>query len=107
LPSKRISLSGSEAIPSAAEFIAHLQDTGTPLLLLQTIRLTHPSDGVVKLRKFDIETLVKHGYTSALTTAEFVQGQRPRATASVIGEGGLLNVLNDLRYANRKDHPAA
>jgi NagD protein len=57
------------------------------------------------LKKFGIETTQEHVYTSAHATAEFVHRQRPGGTAFVIGEGGLLNALNDVQYAISHDHP--
>ena len=96
---------GSEIIPGAPEFISYLQDTGTPYLFLTNNSTYTPLDVVVKLRKFDIHTTVEHVYTSALATAEFVHRQRPLGTAFVIGEGGLLNALNDVQYAISKERP--
>jgi NagD protein len=60
---------------------------------------------VVKLRKFGIESSVDHVYTSAMATAEFVHQQRPGGTAFVIGEGGLLNALNEVQYAITRELP--
>jgi NagD protein len=96
---------GSEAVPGAAEFIAYLQDESIPYLFLTNNSTYTPLDVVVKLRKFDIETSVDHVYTSALATAEFVHKQKPNGTAFVIGEGGLLNALNDVHYAISREHP--
>jgi len=96
---------GSEAIPGAAEFILYLQTTGIPFLFLTNNSGYMPLDVVVKLRKLNIETSEMHVYTSAMATAEFVHKQRPRGTAFVIGEGGLLKALNDVGYAISREHP--
>jgi NagD protein len=96
---------GSEAIPGAADFIRYLQEEDIPYLFLTNNSTFTPLDVVVKLRKLDIETTADHVYTSALATAEFVHRQRPNGTAFVIGEGGLLNALNDVHYAITKDYP--
>lgn len=40
-----------------------------------------------------------------MATAEFVHKQRPRGTAFVIGEGGLLKALNDVGYAISREQP--
>ena len=95
---------GVEAIPGAAEFIAHLDETGTPYLFLTNNSAYTQLDVVVKLRKFGIETTTEHVYTSALATAEFVSQQKPDGTAFVIGEGGLLNALNAVNYAVGSEH---
>jgi NagD protein len=96
---------GSEVIPGAPEFISHLQEENIPYLFLTNNSAYTPLDVVVRLRKFGIQTSVEHVYTSALATAEFVRRQRPHGTAFVIGEGGLLNALNEVDYAISKDHP--
>jgi NagD protein len=96
---------GSEVISGAPEFINYLQEAGIPYLFLTNNSTFTPLDVVVKLRKFDIYTSVEHVYTSALATAEFVHRQRPHGTAFVIGEGGLLNALNDVQYAISKQEP--
>lgn len=96
---------GSEAIPGAAEFIRQLQTDGTPYLFLTNNSSYAPLDVVVKLKKFGIETSTEHVYTAAHATAEFVHGQRPNGTAFVIGEGGLLNALSEVKYAISRDAP--
>ena len=96
---------GSEPIPGAAEFIAHLQREHIPYLFLTNNSTYTPLDVVHKLRKFDIETSPEHVYTSAQATAEFVHRQRPQGTAFVIGEGGLLNALHEMQYAISQQSP--
>jgi NagD protein len=96
---------GSKAIEGAAEFIRYLVETNTPYLFLTNNSAHTQLDVVVKLKKFGIETSAEHVYTSALATAEFVQRQRPGGTAFVIGEGGLLNALNEVDYAVSRDAP--
>ena len=96
---------GSESIPGAADFILHLQREEIPYLFLTNNSAYTPLDVVVKLRKFGIDTCPEHIYTSALATAEFVRKHRPNGTAFVIGEGGLLNALNDVHYAISRESP--
>ena len=96
---------GSEPIEGAAEFISYLVENDIPYLFLTNNSTYTPLDVVVNLRKFDIETSEEHVYTSALATAEFVHTQRPNGTAFVIGEGGLLNALNEVNYAISHDAP--
>lgn len=96
---------GSEVIPGAPEFIRHLQSENIPYLFLTNNSAYTRRDVVVKLRKWDIETSVDHVYTSALATAEFVHKQKPKGTAFVIGEGGLLNALSEVDYAISRDNP--
>lgn len=44
-------------------------------------------------------------YTSALATAEFIRSQNPRASAYVIGAGGLMNALYDAGITNNDRNP--
>lgn len=96
---------GSEPIPGAAEFISWLREKEIPYLFLTNNSTYTPLDVIVKLRKFGIESSVDHVYTSAMATAEFVHQQQPGGTAFVIGEGGLLNALNDVQYAITRESP--
>ncbi len=96
---------GSEPIPGAAEFISFLQEEGVPYLFLTNNSTYTALDVVVKLKKFGIDTSVDHVYTSAMATAEFVAKQKPNGTAFVIGEGGLLNALNEVNYAITRESP--
>ncbi|MCB1019597.1 MAG: HAD family hydrolase [Bryobacterales bacterium] len=95
---------GVEAIPGAADFINYLTEERVPYLFLTNNSAYAQLDVVAKLRKFDIDTTTEHVYTSALATAEFVSQQRPGGAAFVIGEGGLLNALNQVNYAISSEH---
>lgn len=95
---------GTEAIPGAADFIAYLDEQAIPYLFLTNNSAYTQLDVVAKLRKFGIETSNEHVYTSALATAEFVSQQKPNGAAFVIGEGGLLNALNQVNYAISSEH---
>jgi NagD protein len=96
---------GAEPIPGAAQFIQYLQEADIPYLFLTNNSTYTPLDVVVKLKKFNIATSVEHVYTSAMATAEWVHKQRPDGTAFVIGEGGLLNALNEVGYAISRESP--
>lgn len=96
---------GSNPIEGAAEFIEYLVENDIPYLFLTNNSTYTQLDVVANLRKFDIETSEEHVYTSALATAEFVHTQKPNGTAFVIGEGGLLNALNEVNYAINRDAP--
>ena len=96
---------GAVPIPGAADFIRYLQKEDIPFLFLTNNSTYTPLDVVVKLRKFGINTSPEHVFTAAQATAEFVHKQKPNGTAFVIGEGGLLNALNDVNYAISRDSP--
>lgn len=96
---------GSAVIPGAAEFIRYLQMERIPYLFLTNNSAYTPLDVVFKLKKHGIDTTTEHVYTAAQATAEFVTRQKPKGTAFVIGEGGLLTALSDAGYAISSDGP--
>jgi NagD protein len=51
------------------------------------------------LRRLGIEVDSEHVYTCAAATASFLAQQKPKGTAFVIGEGGLLTALHENGYA--------
>lgn len=89
---------GTEAVPGAREFVAHLDDTHTPHLFFTNNSTCAPLDVVAKLKNFGIPTTTDHVFTSAMATAQFVARQKPRGSAFVIGEGGLLEALQQAGY---------
>lgn len=96
---------GSKLIEGAVQFMHHLQQEQIPYLFLTNNSSHTPLDVVVNLQRLGIETTTDHVYTAAMATAEFVAIQRPRGTAFVIGEGGLLTALNEVGYAITKASP--
>src|SRR5688500_20372880 len=81
---------GEEPIPGAAEFVDDLREREIPFLFLTNNSANAPQDYVVELGKLGIEVEEEHFYTCAMATVEFIQQQKPKATAFVIGEGGLV-----------------
>src|SRR5205814_2753622 len=51
-------------------------------------------DIVAKLNRMGIEVEENHIYTCAMATAAYLEWQKPKGTAFVIGEGGLLTALH-------------
>src|SRR5439155_3434500 len=56
-------------------------------------------DVVAKLVRMGLDVEDEHVFTSAMATARFLAHQKPRGTAYVIGEGGLLTALHQHGYA--------
>lgn len=89
----------NETIPGAVEFVEYLRKNDMTFLFLTNNSQRTNRDIVAKLGKMGIEVGEQHVFTSALATAQFLSRQKPRGTAYVIGEGGLLTALHQIDYA--------
>ncbi|HEX2497476.1 MAG: HAD-IIA family hydrolase [Actinomycetes bacterium] len=85
-------------IPGAAEFIGRLTTSGKRFLVLTNNSIYTPRDLWARLRAMGIEVPATAIWTSALATAQFLDSQRPKATAYVIGEAGLTTALHGIGY---------
>lgn len=85
-------------IPGAEEFIRRLRESGKPFLVLTNNSIYTPRDLAARLAGIGLEVPEESIWTSALATAKFLDGQRPRGTAYVIGEAGLTTALYQIGY---------
>lgn len=76
-----------------------LKAAGAKFLFLTNSSSKTQADLKYKLAQMGIEAEEDHFYTSALATAAFLAGQKPRATAYVIGDAGLTHALYGVGYA--------
>jgi len=90
---------GNELIPGAAEFIGRLLQERIPFLFLTNNSQRTRRDVATKLQRLGMEVEESHIFTCAMATARFLAEQKPRGTAYVIGEGGLLNALHRNGYS--------
>lgn len=90
---------GNEMINGAVEFVAALRAKKIPFLFLTNNSQRTRLDIVAKLQRMEFNVEEKHIYTCAMATAHFLAEQKPKGTAYVIGEGGLLNALHKNGYA--------
>jgi len=90
---------GTEVIPGADDFIHGLRERRIPFRLLTNNSQRTRRDVAAKLSRMGIEVEDEHVFTSAMATARFLAQQKPRGTAFVIGEGGLLTALHENGYA--------
>lgn len=90
---------GHELIPGAADFIRRLADERIPFLFLTNNSQRTRRDVATKLQRLGMEVEESHIFTCAMATARFLAEQKPRGTAYVIGEGGLLNALHRNGYS--------
>jgi 5'-nucleotidase len=90
---------GSHLIPGAERFIQELRAADVPFLFLTNNSQRTRRDVATKLQRLGIEVEEEHVFTCAMATARFLAMQKPRGTAFVIGEGGLLTALHTNGYA--------
>jgi NagD protein len=94
-----------EPIPGAAEFVSRLVESGRPFLLLTNNSIFTPRDLKARLHRSGIDVPEDAIWTSALATAQFLDGQRPESTAYVIGEAGLTTALHEIGYVMTERDP--
>jgi NagD protein len=87
-----------QPIPGADRFIARLRERGTPFLVLTNNSIYTRRDLAARLTASGLDVPEEAIWTSALATARFLEDQRPRGTAFVIGEAGLTTALHDAGY---------
>src|SRR4051812_16100993 len=90
---------GIQLIPGADRFIQALKEADLPFLFLTNNSQRTRRDVAAKLTRHGIDVGEQHVFTCAMATARFLARQKPRGTAFVIGEGGLLTALNLNGYA--------
>jgi NagD protein len=90
---------GHELIPGADRFIHELREEGVPFLFLTNNSQRTRRDVATRLQRLGLEVEEEHVYTCAMATARFLAQQKPRGTAYVIGEGGLLTALHNNGFA--------
>jgi len=94
-----------EVIPGAAEFVKRLREQGRPFLLLTNNSIYTPRDLQARLHRIGIDVPEDAIWTSALATAQFLDGQRPGGTAYVIGEAGLTTAMHEIGYVLSERSP--
>ena len=84
---------GNDLLPGADKFIEWLHAENKRFLFLTNSSGRSPLELRQKLGRMGLDVDETHFYTSALSTAAFLNGQKPGCSAYVIGEPGLLNAL--------------
>lgn len=96
---------GPQLVPGADAFIGRLVAQGRKFLVLTNNSERTPKDLEHRLKTIGLNVSAEHIYTSALATARFLNSQRPKGTAFVIGESGLVAALHDIGYVITEDRP--
>jgi NagD protein len=89
---------GNELIPGAKEFIERLVQGGHRFLFLTNSSNLTPPELQRKLGNLGIDVDVSCFFTSAMATADFLNSQRPRGRAYIIGGEGLREALQAVGY---------
>jgi NagD protein len=90
---------GGHLIPGADHFIMNLRRKNVPFRFLTNNSQRTRRDVTTRLQRLGIDVDMEHVYTCATATARFLSQQKPGGTAFVIGEGGLLNALDECGYS--------
>ncbi len=96
---------GNRLLQGAAEFVAWLKDNNKRFLFLTNSSERSPAELSQKLARLGISVDPSHFYTSALATASFLSTQRPKGSAYVIGEPGLIHALYESGYTMNNVNP--
>jgi NagD protein len=94
-----------EMVPRADAFLLELRQEGLPFLVLTNNSIYTPRDLQARLRLTGLDVPAEAIWTSALATAQFLDGQRPGGSAYVVGEAGLTTALHDVGYVLTERDP--
>ena len=92
-------------LPGARELIAKWQADGTPFLVLTNNSIFTPRDLSARLQAGGLDVPEERIWTSAMATAAFLNKQKPRGTAYVLGESGLTTALHEIGYVMTDFNP--
>ncbi len=92
-------------IEGADRFIAALQASQTPFLILTNNSMFTRRDLAARLSATGLHVPEDQIWTSALATARFLAAQRPNGSAYVIGEAGLTTALYEAGYTQTDRAP--
>lgn len=96
---------GNKLLPGVKEFVNWLQLEGKNFLFLTNSSERTQRELQEKLSRLGIEVDQSHFYTSALATAAFLASQKPKGSAYIIGEAGLINALYNVGYTMNNVNP--
>jgi len=90
---------GDRILPGVKEFIDWLKKENKKFLFLTNASERTPKELKDKLKRMGIDVNEDVFYTSALATASFISSQKPKGTAYIIGDAGLINALYNVGYS--------
>jgi 5'-nucleotidase len=92
-------------IPGADRFLERVRERGASFLVLTNNSIYTPRDLAARLRRNGLDVPEEAIWTSALATANLLEGQRPGGSAYVIGEAGLTTALHQVGYTLTEKEP--
>lgn len=96
---------GNKLLAGAREFIGWLVSEKKRFVFLTNSSERTPKELQEKLSRLGIKVDKDVFYTSALATAMFLNSQRPKGSAYIIGEAGLINALYNVGYIMNNINP--
>jgi len=96
---------GNKLLPGVPEFVDWLKKEDKKFLFLTNSSERTPKELQDKMSRLGIDLDEHVFYTSALATANFLASQKPRGTAYIIGEAGLINALYNAGYTMNNYNP--
>ncbi len=96
---------GNKLLPGVPEFVNWLKKEKKRFLFLTNSSERTPRELKEKLMRLGIDVEKDVFYTSALATAQFLASQKPRGTAFIIGEAGLINAMYNVGYTMNSIDP--
>jgi NagD protein len=96
---------GKELLPGVKEFVDWLKAENKKFLFLTNSSAKTLRELSEKLARMGLEVDESHFYTSARATAAFLASQKPKGTAYVIGDAGIINALYDEGYSIDDTNP--
>jgi NagD protein len=97
---------GNTIVPGADHFIARLRAAKVKFLVLTNNSRFSPRDLAHNLQATGLDIPETQIFTSAMATARFLNSQRPRSTAYVIGDSGLTSAIHEIGYIITEHNPA-
>ena len=96
---------GNRILPGVLEFVDWLKKEKKRFLFLTNSSERTPKELQEKLSRMGMNVDKNVFYTSALATAQFLASQKPKGTACIIGEAGLINALYNVGYTINNMNP--
>jgi NagD protein len=89
---------GNVLIPGARDFVERLKTGSHPFIFLTNNSEKTPEELQKKLARMGVPVPADAFFTSAMATAKFLNSQRPKGRAYVIGGNGLKQALEQVGY---------
>jgi NagD protein len=98
-------LKGGTLIPGADRFIERLASRDIEFLVVTNNPLYTPRDLAHRMQVAGLDVPAERIFTSAMATARFLQSQKPKGKAFVVGESGLTEAIHNAGYVITEHDP--